>query len=63
MSQNIIRLPQLETPKKRDKNGGWLRIKKLDYFLLLINFFSIAIKFCLLVEDGLYSVIASFQKT
>ena len=63
MSQIIMRLAQLETPKKRGRKGVGMGTKNLDFFFLLIKkMYSIAIKFCSLVEDGVSSVIASFEE-
>ena len=61
--KKIMRLTQLETPKKRGgKERGSLRIKSHDFFLLLIKNNSVAIKICSLVEDGVYIVIASVEE-
>ena len=55
-------LAQLETPYGRVKRG--CHILKILIFPFADNFFYlIAIKFCALIEDGLYSVIAGFQET
>ena len=39
-----------------------MRIKSLDFFLLLIKNNSIVINICSLVEDGVYIVIASVEE-
>ena len=58
-----MRLAQLETTKTRcGKERGSLRIKSLDFFLLLIKNNSIVIYICSLVEDGVYTVIASIEE-
>ena len=48
MFRIILRLAQLETPKR-----------VIDLFLVLMKDYSISIKICSLVEDGVYTVNAS----
>ena len=65
MSKKNMRLAQLETPKKEmEKRGaGGLRINSLDFFFLADKKNnSIIIKFCSLVEDGIYTVFVSFRE-
>ena len=58
--KNFMKLAQLETPKKVFEIGGGLWIKIPNIFILQIKNHSIAIKFCTLVEDGVYIVAIIF---
>ena len=61
-----MRLAQLETPQTRGVKYGerGLRIKSLDFFYLTgKKNSSIFIKSSSLVDDGVYTVFASFEKS
>ena len=62
MSQTVIRLAVLETPKVDNEGGEVWGLKILIFILLLKKIFLIALKFRSLVVDGVYSVISIFQE-
>ena len=60
--KNIMSLAQKETSKTEVEEGRRVMIKNLAFVLLLIKkSYSMASKFCWPVENGAYSVIASFE--
>ena len=62
--KKIMRLAQLDTPNKEvAKRGGGLRIASLDFFTFADKKNnSIIIKFCSLLEEGIYTVKSNFEE-
>ena len=60
MSQNIMGLAQLETPKKEVLRRRGLGIKHLDFFSIIDEKKWNALQICSLLWNGEYSVIAIF---